>query len=552
VRNATEFEDPLKHLPYASNASFNASYRQYDSLCLPGTRVEVRAKINKWANGEDKSCIFWLSGWPGTGKSAIARTIARQYDDQGQLAASFFFSRGGGDSSHAGLFVTSIARQLGACKALDVKQHIRASMDEHSQVAFQTLQDQWDRLILRPLLKCKKGVEVRTFLVVVDALDECEDERSVSSLLQLLPRVGELANVRLRILVTSRLERPIRHGFRRMGPAAHQDFVLHHITPEVTNKDIEVFLKHHLAEIATECYLSSTWPGLRILSLMTDYAQGLFIWAETACKFLAHDAGLVEERLSSLMNRNGSNITDPESHLDQIYTNILLASVPDQCSEDEQKVILDHLTSLLGAIIALLSTISATALGAILAVPTEKILRTISKLHSILDVPDDTTQPLRLHHDSFRNFLVDANRCKQHRLLIDVLKAHASLAAGSIRVMSSTLKENICNQEMLGVLASDLGKDVVQRCISPQAQYACMYWVSHVEKSGKRLADGDHVYKFLQQHILHWIEAMSWMGKTPEAIKALASLEMMTKVTADTLPLYLLLLHLQDSRLTWN
>ena len=38
--------------------------------------------------------------------------MARQYFDQKQLGASFFFSRGGGDVGHAGKFVTSIALQL--------------------------------------------------------------------------------------------------------------------------------------------------------------------------------------------------------------------------------------------------------------------------------------------------------------------------------------------------------------------------------------------------------------------------------------------------------
>jgi hypothetical protein len=45
----------------------------------------------------------------GTGKSTIARTVARKYNDRNRLGASFFFSRGGGEVSHAGKFFTSIA-----------------------------------------------------------------------------------------------------------------------------------------------------------------------------------------------------------------------------------------------------------------------------------------------------------------------------------------------------------------------------------------------------------------------------------------------------------
>jgi hypothetical protein len=48
----------------------------------------------------------------GTGKSTIANTVARGYFEQGRLAASFIFSRGGGDVGNAQKFVTTIAVQL--------------------------------------------------------------------------------------------------------------------------------------------------------------------------------------------------------------------------------------------------------------------------------------------------------------------------------------------------------------------------------------------------------------------------------------------------------
>jgi hypothetical protein len=44
--------------------------------------------------------------------TTIARTVAYEYSKQRRLGASFFFSRGGGDVSHAGKFFTSIAVQL--------------------------------------------------------------------------------------------------------------------------------------------------------------------------------------------------------------------------------------------------------------------------------------------------------------------------------------------------------------------------------------------------------------------------------------------------------
>ncbi|KAM0703971.1 hypothetical protein Q7P35_008977 [Cladosporium inversicolor] len=523
-----ELEDPLRHLPFASNALFNASYREHDSDCLAGTRVDIIQKICQWVDGEDKSSIFWLSGWPGTGKSAIARTIARKFNEQGRLAASFFFSRGGGDSSHAGLFVTSIARQLAECSVLDVRRYILESLGD-SQVVAQSLQDQWARLVLRPLSRCEKGGTSGVFVCVVDALDECEDQRSIGTLLQLLPRLGELVDIRIRILVTSRPETPIRHGFQRMEKGAHHGFVLHKISPEVTNRDIQVFLEHRLSNIAFECCLSSDWPGRQILALMVQHAQGLFIWAETACRYIGEEALLAEGRLNVLMDRGSGVVAGPERHLDQIYNAILAASVLKNCSEHEQEMVYSHLRLILGTIIVLFSTLSAKALGELLAFPTLKISQTVAKLHSVLDIPDDPAQPMRLHHDSFRNFLVDEKRCEDQRLLVTAREAHGRLATGCIKVMVSTLKEDVCGQGWPGVTLSDVGGDLMNECLPGQTQYACLYWVSHVVQSGQQLIDNDEVHNFLQEHILYWIEAMGWMSKISEAIKALASLEVISK-----------------------
>jgi hypothetical protein len=108
----TRDQDPLALLLEASNAAFNASGKEDEPICLPGTRVGVLDEIRAWIDGEDKQHIFWLSGWAGTGKSTIARTVAREYYDRERLVASYFFSRGGGDASNATRFVGIIARQL--------------------------------------------------------------------------------------------------------------------------------------------------------------------------------------------------------------------------------------------------------------------------------------------------------------------------------------------------------------------------------------------------------------------------------------------------------
>ena len=105
-------DSPLNHLPYAVDAPFDSYHRQHELTCLENTRVDVLRQIFDWADGQDERCIFWLNGLAGTGKSTIARTVACEYSERKRLGASFFFSRGGGDVSHASKFFISIAVQL--------------------------------------------------------------------------------------------------------------------------------------------------------------------------------------------------------------------------------------------------------------------------------------------------------------------------------------------------------------------------------------------------------------------------------------------------------
>jgi hypothetical protein len=65
----------------------------------------------------------------------------------------------------------------------------------------------------------------------------------------------------------------------------------------------------------------------------------------------------------------------------------------------------------LGSIVVLLSPLSAIALSRLLRFSREDIDLTFNSLHAILDILKDPTRQLRLHHPSFRDFLLSKDRC---------------------------------------------------------------------------------------------------------------------------------------------
>ena len=92
--------------------------------------------------------------------------------------------------------------------------------------------------------------------------------------------------------------------------------------------------------------------------------------------------------------------------------------------------------------------------------------------------------------------------------------------------MSTSLKKDICGVHSPGWLATDVESSQIEQCLPLEVQYACLYWVQHLQKSCVSLDDNScHVYAFLQEHLLHWLEALSLIGKTSEGVLTLSALE---------------------------
>jgi hypothetical protein len=170
-------------------------------------------------------------------------------------------------------------------------------------------------------------------------------------------------------------------------------------------------------------------------------------------------------------------------------------------------------------------------LAGVLHVHCEDVIRKLNDLQSILDIPKERTQPIRLQHPSFRDFLLDEKRCADSNFWVDEKQAHQVLADSCIRLMSTSLKVNICELDIPGALVSEVESSRVEQCLPPEVQYACLYWVQHLEESGVRLHDVDRVYQFLQTHFLYWLEALSWIQKLSEGIQAINLLESIVLVS---------------------
>jgi hypothetical protein len=482
-----------------------------------------------WAGGRDDCGVYWLNGMAGTGKSTIARTIARRCAEQKQLGASFF-TRGGGDLASARKFVTSVARQLAAASA-PLKRHICQAL-HGTNIASVALQNQWRRLVLEPLA-CGNGwreAVVLTFrkqrplVLVVDALDECGSDDDVALLLSLLSSSeGKLVRRRLRILVTSRPETQIRHCFDTVSEADCRRLILHQIEPLVVDNDIAVFFNDKLTHISREFVCDPHWPGPDNVSRLVERAGGLFIWAATAYRFLYEGRQFADDRLEELLQGVDSKRA-PELSLSHIYLTVLRAAARSEYSESEERRLSEFLKVILGTMAVLSAPLSGSCLARLLNLSDTGISRSLQSLHSILDIPDDSTQPIRLHHTSFRDFLLDRERCIDTRFWVDGATRHMVLAETCLKVMCEALRQDMCGLRAPGAIISDINRALVEERLSPLLQYACCYWADHYRNADHVLVKSNYIGPFLKKHFLHWLEALSLLGRLPESISVVATL----------------------------
>lgn len=191
--------------------------------------------------------------------------------------------------------------------------------------------------------------------------------------------------------------------------------------------DIYVFLKHKLKPIGQNRALGADWSREQVVIHLTQEAAGLFVWAATVCRFVNEGRQLAARRLLSILQGDAST-TKPEVRLNEIYLTVLKSCVGQDSNKKEKDIPFGMLRETLGAIAILFSPLSAVSLAELLHVPKEYVDGTLECLHSILDVPKDSSRPIRLHHPSLRDFLLDQQRCRDPHFRVDEKKVHEILA----------------------------------------------------------------------------------------------------------------------------
>lgn len=531
-----EQERLLDKLAYVADAKFDSYENSHrHRSCLENTRVDVLQQAMDWAADFSSQCIFWLKGLAGTGKSTISTTVASRLKAKSGHIASYFFKRGHSDLANARNLIPTIVRQLSQHSSL-YRQLVLAAVKEEPGIGQSAnIRAQYDKLLMEPLRTLSPSDRAQDpFIIVIDALDECDEQKDLRLLLNILATTKDLPRLRLKIFVTSRPELPIRHGFEERPNIFYRDLALQNVSRSVVDGDIKVFFNHELRVIQRDFYLPASWIADVDLDTLVQQAGGLFIFAATACRYIGGSShAKPQERLKQICSAAATNMLMTEE-LDHMYAMILQSSITGKYTDEERESIRVQFHYIVGSIVLLLNPLSVAHLfdlvGGSCVESQHELECVLQTLHAVIDVPEDRSNPVQPLHLSFRDFLLDSNRCSDRQFWIDEQQAHHNLALDCMQLLSSFLFRNMCGLRSLGTLTSEIDPVTVENTLSKAVQYACRYWADHAQRGKTAIDDNGRIHKFLLQHFLHWLEAMSLIGRVSEAVILITNLTTMTDV----------------------
>ena len=390
-------------------AIHDSSERFPSSNCHPDTRKAVQQIVLDWIYSESSASFFWLYGSAGAGKTAILQAIADFLcipSGSGQnFGGSFFFSRGkkGRDQGH--FLFSTIAYQL-ALNVPGLRRRINLIMELNPTLHTKSMDVQLQALIVdafRYLLTLP-----RSYLVIIDGLDECNDKATQQLILRLLCETITVHKLPLRFLIGSRPESHIRNSFDQES--------LYTITRRVAldetfdlATDIRAFLRKGFAKIcASNPILSRVeqmWPEEGIIDLLVQRSSGQFIYADTVLKFVGADLCSPRKQLALVLKPDPSAFSD----LDQLYTQIL-SVYPSEV----------NIVQVLGIIIAFDEKNLPVVIEDILGMEEGELKVVLRGLSSLMDENDENGKCLNKEgvmlsipsfaHASFSDYLFDSSR----------------------------------------------------------------------------------------------------------------------------------------------
>ena len=480
--------------------------------------LEDPAFVRWWS--QDDFPFLWIHGDPGKGKTmmtiALISEVSKRLDHQpGSNVVAYFFCQNTSDHLNTAVSVLRGLIYLVVDQEKKLIHHIRNRYDSTGRRLFE---DENALYALRGvLLDILKDRSLGNVYLLVDALDECDPK--IHEILRWIIGEASALSPKIKWLVTSRNEPAFIERLGR-GQQLHTSLELNssHVTRAVGNF-IDYKVKH-LA--ALKSYSQELQSDIGII--LREKAEGTFLWVALVCKELER----VRAQKAKLHLR-----TFPAG-LEPLFAR-MLSIVINQEDKEDAKLCIRILCSVTLAFrpLRLEETSPVKEIAFFAQLP-----RHSSNIQALTDLIDRCGSFITIRqgtiyfiHQSAKDYL-SGSSIFDSEAEFGQSHQHDKTAHLCLRLLSMTLKRNICRMKTPSTSIRDIEIAVLNRNLPSRMQYACQYWVRHVQNGILTDDRVQGVYDFLRIHFLHWLEALSLMGKTSETVSLVGQLESIPKVSS--------------------
>lgn len=245
----------------------------------------------QWIDAPNHRPICWLNGPPGSGKSAVAQTIAETYGRHKRLVASFFgFRNLGCEFAEMAHFIHTLAFQL-STSVPATKPKIQRVLQNDRTILRQSLSTQFTTLLIEPITAAIQEIgpsPMTPKVIVIDALDEYKDDSLMAEFLRILINACvEHRPFPFRVLLTSRV--PL---WGKLESRTTQSFT-HNLDLQKfdASEDISKFFRSRLSTIYGEKRvlmkeILPPWPSDPDIETLVQKAKGSFLHAVKIIDFI--------------------------------------------------------------------------------------------------------------------------------------------------------------------------------------------------------------------------------------------------------------------------
>ncbi|XP_006461546.1 hypothetical protein AGABI2DRAFT_178657 [Agaricus bisporus var. bisporus H97] len=281
--------------PYTMlDATKDSGARYPPPQCHPKTRLNIKTKLANWLYDEKHEWkVFYICGFAGTGKSAIAQSFADSCDEWKKLGGAYFFSRMAG-SDKLETVVPTLAYQL-AISVPEYKSILTAELANDPLLLRSSPPVQFKRLIVQPFSTLQRQRHRDTLVIILDGLDECEGRRAQLMILEMISgSLHTTPGLPLRWLIFSRPEAHLKYKFLGLAGCGYEELVV----DAECRDDVELFVRERIADIKVtyDDIIPRGWPSQDELRKLLDEASGNF---EVASASLDEFAALLNARLDA-------------------------------------------------------------------------------------------------------------------------------------------------------------------------------------------------------------------------------------------------------------